>query len=71
MFIVREAQENFHFSNTFFYFLSCFTESVVQGIWFLLGTDEKNWITSCEFVENDSYLVHDLLEVESVLTKFL
>ncbi|RZC81184.1 hypothetical protein C5167_043762 [Papaver somniferum] len=31
------------------------------------GPDEKNWITSYVFVENDSDLVHGLLEVEGAL----
>ncbi|MBA0608611.1 hypothetical protein Godav_020807, partial [Gossypium davidsonii] len=35
-----------------------------QDLWSLPGPDEKNWITSYGFVENDSDLVHGLLEVE-------
>ncbi|MFQ6656044.1 hypothetical protein Gotur_026319 [Gossypium turneri] len=46
------------------YLLSCSTGSVAQDLWSLPGPDEKNWITSYGFVENDSDLVHGLLEVE-------
>ena len=47
--------------------MSCFAESVTQDLWSLPGLDEKNWITSYGLVENDSDLVHDLLEVEGAL----
>ncbi|MBA0861580.1 hypothetical protein Goshw_029262 [Gossypium schwendimanii] len=46
---------------------SCFAESVTQDLWSLPGPDEKNRITSYGFVENDSDLVHGLLEVEGAL----
>ncbi|RZC45462.1 hypothetical protein C5167_038438 [Papaver somniferum] len=45
----------------------CSTESVAQDLWSLPGPDENNWITSYGFVENDSDLVHGLLEVEGAL----
>ncbi|XLU58252.1 hypothetical protein S245_052900, partial [Arachis hypogaea] len=41
--------------------------SVAQDLWSLPGLDEKNGITSYELVENDSDLVHGLLEVEGAL----
>ncbi|RYR07892.1 hypothetical protein Ahy_B05g075385 [Arachis hypogaea] len=43
------------------------TISVAQDLWSLPGLDEKNGITSYELVENDSDLVHGLLEVEGAL----
>ncbi|KAL4325420.1 hypothetical protein GQ457_11G000630 [Hibiscus cannabinus] len=46
------------------YLLSCSAGSVAQDLWSLPGPDEKNGITSYGFVENDSDLVHGLLEVE-------
>nr|YP_009721449.1 Ycf2 protein [Ochagavia carnea]YP_009721466.1 Ycf2 protein [Ochagavia carnea]QGN04424.1 Ycf2 protein [Ochagavia carnea]QGN04443.1 Ycf2 protein [Ochagavia carnea] len=46
------------------YLLSCSAGSVAQDLWSSPGPDEKNWITSYGFVENDSDLVHGLLEVE-------
>nr|UEV85713.1 hypothetical protein RF2 [Eschscholzia californica]UEV85732.1 hypothetical chloroplast RF2 [Eschscholzia californica] len=49
------------------YLLSCSAGSVAQDLWSLPGPDEKNWITSYGFVENDSDLVHGLLEVEGAL----
>nr|YP_009825236.1 Ycf2 [Menispermum canadense]QBZ73921.1 Ycf2 [Menispermum canadense] len=49
------------------YLLSCSAGSVAQDLWSPPGPDEKNWITSYGSVENDSDLVHGLLEVESVL----
>ncbi|KAK8580654.1 hypothetical protein V6N12_070915 [Hibiscus sabdariffa] len=49
------------------YLLSCFAGSVAQDLWSLPGPDEKNGITSYGFIENDSDLVHDLLEVEGAL----
>ena len=48
----------------FLYLLSCSAESVAQDLWSLPGPDEKNGITSYGLVENDSDLVHTLLEVE-------
>nr|USG57653.1 hypothetical protein RF2 [Primula ranunculoides]USG57672.1 hypothetical protein RF2 [Primula ranunculoides] len=49
------------------YLLSCSGGSVAQDLWSLPGPDEKNGITSYGLVENDSDLVHGLLEVESAL----
>nr|YP_010882710.1 hypothetical chloroplast RF21 [Androsace filiformis]YP_010882729.1 hypothetical chloroplast RF21 [Androsace filiformis]WIF27294.1 hypothetical chloroplast RF21 [Androsace filiformis]WIF27313.1 hypothetical chloroplast RF21 [Androsace filiformis] len=49
------------------YLLSCSAGSVAQDLWSLPGPDEKNEITSYALVENDSDLVHGLLEVESAL----
>ncbi|KAM3355780.1 hypothetical protein P3S68_022494 [Capsicum galapagoense] len=49
------------------YLLSCSARSVVQDLWSLSRTDEKNGITSYGLVENDSDLVHGLLEVEGAL----
>jgi hypothetical protein len=49
------------------YLLSCSAGSVAQDLWSPLGPDEKNGITSYGFVENDSDLVHGLLEVEGAL----
>ncbi|RZC60149.1 hypothetical protein C5167_021917 [Papaver somniferum] len=49
------------------YLLSCSAGSVAQDLWSLPGPDEKNWITSYGFVENDSDLVHGLLKVEGAL----
>nr|AXR93999.1 hypothetical protein RF2 [Colocasia esculenta]AXR94000.1 hypothetical protein RF2 [Colocasia esculenta]AXR94083.1 hypothetical protein RF2 [Colocasia esculenta]AXR94084.1 hypothetical protein RF2 [Colocasia esculenta]AXR94167.1 hypothetical protein RF2 [Colocasia esculenta] len=49
------------------YLLSCSAGSVAQDLWSPFGPDEKNGITSFGFVENDSDLVHGLLEVEGAL----
>nr|QXI83923.1 hypothetical protein RF2 [Kuepferia damyonensis]QXI83941.1 hypothetical protein RF2 [Kuepferia damyonensis] len=49
------------------YLLSCSAGSVTQDLWSLPGSDEKNGITSYGLVENDSDLVHGLLEVEGAL----
>nr|YP_010567975.1 hypothetical chloroplast RF21 [Dracocephalum rupestre]YP_010567995.1 hypothetical chloroplast RF21 [Dracocephalum rupestre]UZC55688.1 hypothetical chloroplast RF21 [Dracocephalum rupestre]UZC55689.1 hypothetical chloroplast RF21 [Dracocephalum rupestre]WCR50840.1 Ycf2 protein [Dracocephalum rupestre]WCR50857.1 Ycf2 protein [Dracocephalum rupestre] len=49
------------------YLLSCSAGSVAQDLWSLPGPDEKNGITSYGLVENDSDLVHGLLEVEGTL----
>nr|YP_001122989.1 Ycf2 [Aethionema cordifolium]YP_001123007.1 Ycf2 [Aethionema cordifolium]YP_009891638.1 Ycf2 [Aethionema saxatile]YP_009891656.1 Ycf2 [Aethionema saxatile]A4QJF8.1 RecName: Full=Protein Ycf2 [Aethionema cordifolium]QKK38011.1 Ycf2 [Aethionema saxatile]QKK38029.1 Ycf2 [Aethionema saxatile]BAF49813.1 hypothetical protein [Aethionema cordifolium]BAF49832.1 hypothetical protein [Aethionema cordifolium] len=49
------------------YLLSCSAGSVAQDLWSLPGPDEKNRITSYGFVENDSDLVHGLLEVQGAL----
>nr|QWK45931.1 Ycf2 [Prunus domestica]QWK45949.1 Ycf2 [Prunus domestica]QWK46526.1 Ycf2 [Prunus domestica]QWK46544.1 Ycf2 [Prunus domestica] len=46
------------------YLLSCSAGSVAQDLWSLPRPDEKNGITSYGLVENDSDLVHGLLEVE-------
>ena len=47
--------------------LNCFAESVAHDLWSLPKPDEKNGITSYGLVENDSDLVHGLLEVEGTL----
>nr|DBA44674.1 TPA_asm: hypothetical protein RF2 [Batis maritima]DBA44675.1 TPA_asm: hypothetical protein RF2 [Batis maritima] len=52
------------------YLLSCSAGSVAQDLWSLTGPDEKNGITSYGSVENDSDLVHGLLEVEGALVGF-
>ncbi|KAH0712694.1 hypothetical protein KY289_008653 [Solanum tuberosum] len=49
------------------YLLSCSVGSVAQDLWSLSVPDEKNGITSYGLVENDSDLVHGLLEVEGAL----
>ena len=49
------------------YLLSCSAGSVAQDLWSLSELDEKNGITSYGLVENDSDLVHGLLEVEGTL----
>nr|YP_009539900.1 hypothetical protein [Biscutella baetica]YP_009539922.1 hypothetical protein [Biscutella baetica]AYQ21903.1 hypothetical protein [Biscutella baetica]AYQ21925.1 hypothetical protein [Biscutella baetica] len=49
------------------YLLSCSAGSVAQGLRSLPGPDEKNRITSSGFIENDSDLVHGLLEVQGAL----
>ena len=49
------------------YLLSCSVGSVTQDLWSLPGPNEKNGINSYGFVENDSDLVHGLLEVEGTL----
>nr|YP_009537244.1 hypothetical chloroplast RF2 [Dioscorea baya]YP_009537261.1 hypothetical chloroplast RF2 [Dioscorea baya]AYM32921.1 hypothetical chloroplast RF2 [Dioscorea baya]AYM32938.1 hypothetical chloroplast RF2 [Dioscorea baya] len=49
------------------YLLSCSAGSVAQDLWSSPGPDEKNGITSYGFLENDSDLVHGLLEVEGAL----
>nr|QGQ56466.1 conserved hypothetical protein ycf2 [Cheirostylis chinensis]QGQ56482.1 conserved hypothetical protein ycf2 [Cheirostylis chinensis] len=43
------------------YLLSCSAGSVAQDFWSSSRPNEKNWITSYGFVENDSDLVHGLL----------
>ena len=45
------------------YLLSCSVGSVVQDLWSLSGPDKKNGITYYRLVEDDSDLVHSLLEV--------
>nr|AMH87572.1 Ycf2 [Syringa reticulata] len=54
------------------YLLSCSAGSVARDLWSLPGPEEKNRITSTSsgHVENDSDLVHGLLEVESALVGF-
>ncbi|KAH0743131.1 hypothetical protein KY290_031124 [Solanum tuberosum] len=49
------------------YLLSCSAGSVAQDLWSLSVPDEKIGITSYGLVENDSDLVHGLLEVEGAL----
>ncbi|XP_047260537.1 protein Ycf2-like [Capsicum annuum] len=49
------------------YLLGCSAGSIVQDLWSLSGPDGKNRITSYGLVENDSNLVHGLLEVEGTL----
>jgi len=49
------------------YLLSCSAGSIAQDLWSLPGPDEKNGITYYGLVENDSDLVHGLLEVEGAL----
>ncbi|MFS7916782.1 hypothetical protein Hanom_Chr03g00181411 [Helianthus anomalus] len=44
-----------------------FVQLVTQDLWSLPGPDEKNGITPYGLVENDSGLVHGLLEVEGAL----
>nr|YP_010317007.1 hypothetical protein RF2 [Rhomboda moulmeinensis]YP_010317023.1 hypothetical protein RF2 [Rhomboda moulmeinensis]QXO05195.1 Ycf2 [Rhomboda lanceolata]QXO05212.1 Ycf2 [Rhomboda lanceolata]QXO05281.1 Ycf2 [Rhomboda moulmeinensis]QXO05298.1 Ycf2 [Rhomboda moulmeinensis]UNB13658.1 hypothetical protein RF2 [Rhomboda moulmeinensis] len=43
------------------YLLSCSAGSVAQDLWSSSRPNEKNWIASYGFVENDSDLVHGLL----------
>nr|YP_010565550.1 hypothetical chloroplast RF21 [Yoania prainii]UZA66662.1 hypothetical chloroplast RF21 [Yoania prainii] len=43
------------------YLLSCSAGLVAQDLWYSSRHDEKNWITSYGFVDNDSYIVHGLL----------
>lgn len=49
------------------YLLNCSAGSVAQDLWSIQGPNEKNGITSYRLVENDSDLVHGLLEVEGAL----
>nr|AWI71011.1 Ycf2 [Thevetia peruviana] len=50
------------------YLLSCSAGSVAQGLWSLLGP-KKGTASSERFVEDDSDLVHGLLEVEGALSR--
>nr|YP_010127346.1 Ycf2 [Procris crenata]YP_010127365.1 Ycf2 [Procris crenata]QPO90541.1 Ycf2 [Procris crenata]QPO90560.1 Ycf2 [Procris crenata] len=52
------------------YLLSCSAGSVAQDLWSLPELDEKRGITSYGLVENDSDLVHDLLEGEGTLVSW-
>nr|UCS40777.1 hypothetical protein RF2 [Astragalus nuttallianus var. imperfectus] len=52
------------------YILSCSAGSVAQDLWSLPEPNEKNGITSFRLVENDSDLLHGLLEVEGALAGF-
>jgi len=49
------------------YLLSCSVGSVAQELWSLPEPDEKNGITSYGLFENNSDLVHGLLEEEGTL----
>nr|YP_009440637.1 hypothetical chloroplast RF21 [Lessertia frutescens]ATG87703.1 hypothetical chloroplast RF21 [Lessertia frutescens] len=49
------------------YLLSCSAGSVAQDLWSLPESKEKNGITSYRLVENDSDLLHGILEVEGAL----
>nr|YP_010703464.1 hypothetical chloroplast RF21 [Lonicera tangutica]YP_010703483.1 hypothetical chloroplast RF21 [Lonicera tangutica]WCO11918.1 hypothetical chloroplast RF21 [Lonicera tangutica]WCO11938.1 hypothetical chloroplast RF21 [Lonicera tangutica] len=49
------------------YLLSCSAGSVAQDLWSLPGPDEKTGIAYYRPAENDSDLVHGLLEVEGAL----
>nr|UHJ17194.1 hypothetical protein RF2 [Oxytropis falcata] len=49
------------------YLLSCSAGSVAQDLWSLPEPKEKNGITSYRLIENDSDLLHGLLEVEGAL----
>nr|UDZ61536.1 hypothetical protein RF2 [Albidella oligococca] len=49
------------------YLLTCSAGSVAQDLWSPRGPNEKKGVASYEFVEDDSYLVHGLLEVEGAL----
>ncbi|KAF7850675.1 hypothetical protein BT93_L5121 [Corymbia citriodora subsp. variegata] len=53
----------------FLYLLSCSVGSITQDLWSLPGPNEKNQITYYGLVENDSDLVHGLLEVEGALVE--
>ncbi|KAJ0018771.1 hypothetical protein Pint_09752 [Pistacia integerrima] len=52
------------------YLLSCSTGSIAQDLWSPPGPDEKKGITSFGCFENDSDLVHGLLELEGALVGF-
>ncbi|KAG5586123.1 hypothetical protein H5410_046557 [Solanum commersonii] len=52
------------------YLLSCSAGLVAQDLWSLSVSDLKNRITSYGLVENDSDLVHGLLEVDGALVRF-
>jgi hypothetical protein len=52
----------------FLYLLSCSAGSVAQDLWSLPGPYEKNGIIYYGLVEKDSYLVHNLLELEGALS---
>nr|YP_009436360.1 hypothetical chloroplast RF2 [Cyphia belfastica]YP_009436385.1 hypothetical chloroplast RF2 [Cyphia belfastica]ATG26538.1 hypothetical chloroplast RF2 [Cyphia belfastica]ATG26563.1 hypothetical chloroplast RF2 [Cyphia belfastica] len=52
------------------YLLNCSAGSVAQDLWSRPGPDENNGIASGRLVENNSDLVHGLLEVEGVLAGF-
>nr|YP_009925725.1 hypothetical chloroplast RF21 [Incarvillea compacta]YP_009925738.1 hypothetical chloroplast RF21 [Incarvillea compacta]QNH82817.1 hypothetical chloroplast RF21 [Incarvillea compacta]QNH82830.1 hypothetical chloroplast RF21 [Incarvillea compacta] len=49
------------------YLLSCSAGSVAEDLWSLAGPDEKNRNASYGLLENDSDLVHGLLELEGAL----
>lgn len=50
-----------------FYLLSCSIGSVAQDLWFLPRPNEKCNTISSRLIQNDSDLVHSLLDVESTL----
>ncbi|CAN1201868.1 Protein Ycf2 [Linum perenne] len=49
------------------YILSCSAGPVAQDLWSLPGSDEESGIARYKLVENDSDLVHGLLELEAAL----
>ncbi|CAN0898383.1 Protein Ycf2 [Linum grandiflorum] len=49
------------------YLLSCSAGPVAQDLWSLPGSDEKSGIACYKLVENESDLVHGLLELEGAL----
>ncbi|KAL2943778.1 Protein Ycf2 [Bienertia sinuspersici] len=49
------------------YHLSCSVGLVAQDLWSLPRPNENNGITSSVLIEDDSYIVHGLLEVEGAL----
>ncbi|CAN0899681.1 Protein Ycf2 [Linum grandiflorum] len=49
------------------YLLSCSVGPVAQDLWSLPRSDEKSGITCYKLVENESDLVHGLLELEGAL----
>ncbi|KAG6478725.1 hypothetical protein ZIOFF_062169 [Zingiber officinale] len=51
------------------YLLNCSAGLVAQDLWSSPGPDENNWIASYRFTENDSDLVHGLLELEGALNQ--
>lgn len=62
-----ELETNLNKITILLYLLSCSAGLVTQDLWSSPGPDAKNWITSSEFVENDSHLVQSLLELEDFL----
>nr|YP_010290906.1 hypothetical protein RF2 [Gahnia tristis]YP_010290929.1 hypothetical protein RF2 [Gahnia tristis]ULQ66064.1 hypothetical protein RF2 [Gahnia tristis]ULQ66087.1 hypothetical protein RF2 [Gahnia tristis] len=62
-----ELETNLKKITILLYLLSCSAGLVTQDLWSSPGPDAKNWITSSEFVENDSHLVQSLLELEDFL----
>nr|YP_009433845.1 ycf2 protein [Hypolytrum nemorum]YP_009433868.1 ycf2 protein [Hypolytrum nemorum]QIB72598.1 ycf2 protein [Cyperus glomeratus]QIB72691.1 ycf2 protein [Cyperus difformis]QIT06783.1 Ycf2 protein [Cyperus fuscus]ANP26059.1 ycf2 protein [Hypolytrum nemorum]ANP26082.1 ycf2 protein [Hypolytrum nemorum] len=62
-----ELETNLKKITILLYLLSCSAGLVTQDLWSSPGPDAKNWITSSEFVEDDSHLVQSLLELEDFL----